>query len=43
MIPFYQFRSDYTSFLGHSKIETTAIYANALGQEQRDIAARMWE
>ena len=32
-----------SKWMGHSKIETTAIYANALGQEQRDIAARMWE
>lgn len=29
-------------WMGHAKIETTAIYADALGQEQRDIAARMW-
>ncbi len=32
-----------SKWMGHSKIETTAIYANALGQEQRKIAERMWE
>ncbi|MEF2074378.1 hypothetical protein [Consotaella aegiceratis] len=26
----------------HATIETTAIYANALGEEQRSIAKRMW-
>ena len=31
-----------SKWMGHSKIETTAIYANALGQEQRKIAERMW-
>jgi Site-specific recombinase XerD len=31
-----------SKWLGHSSLETTAIYANALGEEQRDIAARMW-
>jgi len=29
-------------WLGHSRIETTAIYANAVGTEERAIAARMW-
>ena len=29
-------------WMGHAQIETTAIYANALGAEQRSIAARMW-
>jgi integrase/recombinase XerD len=29
-------------WLGHTKIETTAIYANAVGREERSIAARMW-
>ena len=28
--------------LGHTKMETTAIYANALGDEQKQIVARMW-
>ncbi len=32
-----------SKWMGHSKIETTAIYANALGEEQRQIAERMWE
>lgn len=30
-------------WMGHAQIKTTAIYANALGAEQRNIAARMWE
>ena len=29
-------------WLGHSRIETTAIYANAVGPEERAIATRMW-
>ncbi len=29
-------------WLGHSKIETTAIYTNAMGAEERLIAKRMW-
>lgn len=29
-------------WLGHARIETTAIYANAVGREERGIAARMW-
>ena len=29
-------------WLGHSKMETTAIYADAVGDEQKKIAARMW-
>lgn len=29
--------------LGHESIETTAIYARALGQEKRDIVSRMWD
>ena len=28
--------------LGHAKMETTAIYANALGEERKMIVARMW-
>ncbi len=31
-----------SKWLGHSKLETTAIYANALGQEERNIASRLW-
>lgn len=31
-----------SKWMGHSKIKTTAIYANALGEEQRQIAERMW-
>lgn len=30
------------SWMGHSKLETTSIYLNAIGQEQRELAARMW-
>lgn len=29
-------------WLGHARIETTAIYANAVGSEERAIARRMW-
>ncbi|MEJ6404324.1 tyrosine-type recombinase/integrase [Yoonia sp. 2307UL14-13] len=29
-------------WMGHADIETTAIYANACGPEERAIAARMW-
>lgn len=29
-------------WMGHSKMETTAIYANAVGEEQNKIASRMW-
>lgn len=29
-------------WMGHSKIETTAIYADTVGEEERSIAARMW-
>ena len=30
-------------WMGHASIETTAIYANAVGEEQHSIAARMWQ
>jgi integrase/recombinase XerD len=29
-------------WLGHAHLSTTAIYAEAVGQEEHDIAARMW-
>lgn len=29
-------------WLGHTDIATTAIYANAIGEEERKIAERMW-
>lgn len=29
-------------WLGHAQLSTTAIYANAIGAEERSIAARMW-
>ena len=29
-------------WLGHADLKTTAIYANALGKEERDIANKMW-
>lgn len=29
-------------WMGHAKMETTTIYANAVGAQQHDIAARMW-
>lgn len=30
------------SWLGHANMLTTAIYLDALGDEEREIAARMW-
>ncbi len=30
-------------WLGHSRLGTTAIYANAVGDEERSLAARHWE
>ena len=29
-------------WLGHAQLSTTAIYANAVGTEEKDIASRMW-
>ncbi|KUF08737.1 tyrosine-type recombinase/integrase [Pseudoponticoccus marisrubri] len=29
-------------WMGHAQLSTTAIYADAVGREERDIAARMW-
>jgi hypothetical protein len=29
-------------WMGHASMETTAIYANALGAEEQGIAARIW-
>jgi integrase/recombinase XerD len=29
-------------WLGHASMTTTAIYRDALGEEEREIAARMW-
>lgn len=29
-------------WMGHADISTTAIYANAVGREERDIAGKMW-
>jgi len=29
-------------WLGHAQLTTTAIYANAVGAEEKDIAQRMW-
>jgi integrase/recombinase XerD len=29
-------------WLGHAQLTTRAIYANAVGEEERSIAARMW-
>lgn len=30
-------------WMGHTSVETTAIYANAIGPEERAIAEKMWE
>ena len=29
-------------WLGHAELSTTAIYADAVGREEQDIAAKMW-
>jgi integrase/recombinase XerD len=29
-------------WLGHAQLTTTAVYANAVGEEEQSIAARMW-
>jgi integrase/recombinase XerD len=29
-------------WLGHAQLSTTAVYANAVGDEEKDIARRMW-
>lgn len=31
-----------SKWMGHSSLETTAIYATALGKDEREIAKRMW-
>jgi len=30
-------------WLGHRNLETTAIYMDAQGDEERELAARMWK
>ncbi len=32
-----------SKWMGHASLEVTAIYANALGEEQHNIASRMWQ
>jgi site-specific recombinase XerD len=29
-------------WLGHAQLTTTAVYADAVGEEEQSIAARMW-
>ena len=29
-------------WLGHVQLSTTAVYANAVGEEEKDIPRRMW-
>jgi integrase/recombinase XerD len=29
-------------WLGHAQLTTTAIYANTVGEEEQNVAARMW-
>jgi len=29
-------------WLGHARLETTAIYADAIGEEERELARRLW-
>ncbi|WP_424934451.1 tyrosine-type recombinase/integrase [Amaricoccus macauensis] len=31
-----------SKWMGHAQLSTTAIYADAIGQEEQDIAVRMW-
>jgi len=31
-----------SKWMGHSSLEVTTIYANALGKEERKIASRIW-
>ena len=31
-----------SQWLGHAQLSTTAIYADAVGAEEKNIAARMW-
>ena len=31
-----------SKWMGHSQMETTVIYANAVGEEQQTIDVRMW-
>ena len=30
-------------WLGHANINTTTIYTDAVGEEERDLAARLWQ
>jgi len=30
-------------WLGHAELKTTAIYENAVGKEEREIAKKMWK
>ncbi len=32
-----------SKWMGHSSLEVTAIYANAIGEEERAMASRLWE
>ena len=32
-----------SKWMGHAQLSTTVIYADAVGREEQDIAARMWE
>lgn len=32
-----------SKWMGHASLEVTSIYANALGEEQRTIASKMWQ
>jgi integrase/recombinase XerD len=29
-------------WMGHAKLETTEIYTNTVGEQERDIVAHMW-
>jgi integrase len=30
-------------WLGHAQLSTTAVYANVVGVEEKDVARRMWD
>jgi len=32
----------FQTWLGHAAMQTTAIYANVTGEEEKQLAARMW-
>ena len=37
-VPLHKLRD----WMGHADMETTSIYAQAIGEEERELASRMW-